>query len=261
VPRPIDIGSTVTAKLYLCRHDLLLGPATGFFMQWNGQVFLITNWHVVSGRHQETKQPLHSLGGLPDRLKFRVQVAGDIGEWLSPIEQMLYNDSDSSETPESPIWLEHSVYREKLDVVAIPVQIPSGGAVRTIDAVNTMPLMPLIVGDEVFVLGYPKGIDGGGEFPIWKRASIATEPEVHLGGAPHLLIDTATREGMSGAPVIKIVGGAIGAEGSRSYKFIGVYSGRLGEGEMAAQLGIVWDASSLEAIIKCGVRGTSTHAL
>ena len=59
----------------------------------------------------------------------------------------------------------------------------------------------------MFVLGYPKGISGGRGFPIWKRASIATEPDIQHDGLPKLLVDTATREGMSGAPVVAIADG------------------------------------------------------
>ena len=262
----IDIGSTITAKLHLYRREQFLGPATGFFSKWNSQIFLITNWHVVSGLHQETKKALHSQGGIPDRVKFRVAVKGHIGEWMRPTDQPLYEDAESNELPEKPVWLEHPIYRDQLDVVAIPIQIHEEGEVRTIDAVNTIPNMHLMVANDVFVLGYPMGIDGGGEFPIWKRASIATEPGVHRGGPRHLLIDTATRKGMSGAPVIAVADGECDIEGSplkfrfggRGYRFVGVYSGRLGDGELEAQLGRVWDASHLEIIQKTGVRGKSS---
>jgi hypothetical protein len=40
-----------------------------------------------------------------------------------------------------------------------------------IDAVNTVLNMRLKVAMDVFVLGYPKGIDGGGEFPIWREGA------------------------------------------------------------------------------------------
>ena len=42
---------------------------------------------------------------------------------------------------------------------------------------------------------------GGAMFPIWKRGSIASEPEIPIDGKPMFYIDTATRQGMSGAPV------------------------------------------------------------
>jgi hypothetical protein len=155
------------AKLELYRRGQSLGQATGFFTEWNGRTFLITNWHVVSGLHLDTHKPLLRNGGIPDRVKFRVPVKGDIGQWLSPIEQLLYEDSDTNEAPEKPLWFEHQVYRglerpgygRRLDVVALPIQIPEDGAVRKIDAVNTVPKMRLKVAMDVFVLGYPKGIE------------------------------------------------------------------------------------------------------
>jgi len=257
----VDAASEITARLHLYRRNLLLGPATGFFKKLNNQVFLITNWHVVMGRHQETKQVLHSKAAIPDRLKFRVPIRDRPGEWTSPIEWLLYEDSESTESPEKSMWYEHPEHRDRLDIVAIPIRVPDGRDVRTIDDINSMPTMPIDIGDDVFVLGYPKGIDGGGEFPIWKKASIATEPEIARAGPRHMLVDTATRQGMSGAPVIKVLGAAIRTPGTRSRRFLGVYSGRLGPSEVEAQLGKVWDASLIDAIVRHGVAGTSSYVL
>jgi hypothetical protein len=50
------------------------------------------------------------------------------------------------------------------------------------------------VGAEVFVLGYPRGIASTGVFPIWKRASIASEPQgtISLGGLHTRIYSTST---------------------------------------------------------------------
>ena len=119
------------------------------------------------------------------------------------------------------------------------------------------------VGDDVFVLGYPRGFDGGHELAIWKRGSIASQPNVDLEKLPKILVDTATREGMSGAPVIARRRGLIiprGVQGTpgqftgleligQADTFLGVYSGRIGDDELGVQLGIVWKARVLEEII------------
>jgi hypothetical protein len=256
----VDVASTITAKLDVYVRDVPLGLATGFFKKENEQVFLITNWHVVTGRHHEdTTRVLHNMGAIPDRLRFKVPIRGHAGKWTAPIEWPLYEDLDSGDSPNKPIWYEHPTYRDRADIVAIPIQLPPNGWVRTVDEINSMPSMRNDIGDEIFVLGYPKGIDGGGEFPIWKRASIANEPGVTRVGPHHVLIDTATREGMSGAPVIKIENRPIYVEGLRPRKFIGVYSSRLGRGEIEAQLGKVWDASLINEIIRGGTLGRSSH--
>ena len=109
-------------------------------------------------------------------------------------------------------------------------------------------------------MGYPRGMSGGGHFPIWKRATIATEPDVDLDGLPRFYVDTATREGMSGSPVYAQEVGYWLPEGEtdkakasigKGRRFIGVYSGRLGaEDEFKAQLGIVWKESALISLVE-----------
>ena len=63
---------------------------------------------------------------------------------------------------------------------------------------------PLVIGIgmEVFILGYPFKI-APPAFPIWKRGSIASEPELVRMTGGYLYVDTASRPGMSGAPVIR----------------------------------------------------------
>jgi len=268
LPR-VDLGSLVTTKLRLFARDQELGCASGFFVERKGQCYLVTNWHVVTGRHFQTGRVIDEKNAaLPDRLKFLAQQKGNVAEWTD-VDCALYWDADKTRTPAAPIWLEHGGHRHNVDVVAIPIKYPDGANLHTIDCVNTVPKLLLTVSREVFVLGYPKGIDGGRGFPIWKRASIATEPGIELGGVPKMLIDTATREGMSGAPVIAIADGEFDVEGApaayrkpgRVYRFVGVYSGRIGRGEMEAQLGIVWREQSLYEILDGQVVGTSSFKL
>jgi hypothetical protein len=111
------------------------------------------------------------------------------------------------------------------------------------------------VGSDVFVLGYPFGIGPGG-FPIWKRGSIASEPGII--NQHHIFLDTASRPGMSGSPIIRRSwgthfyedGGITTATGSTATKFVGVYSGRLASADpLDAQLGFAWPAVLLTQIV------------
>jgi Trypsin-like peptidase domain len=268
----IDIGSLVTTPIIALYHSQELGSATGFFYRHDNHLFLITNWHVATGRHFETFECLNKQGGLPDRLRIMLfggghllGGSGQLGEAMD-FELTLYRDSDSNQHPEQPLWWEHAAWRRRVDIVAIPLDIPPEVKVNTIDAVNTVPSMLLTVSRDVFVLGYPKGISGGRGLPIWKRASIATEPAIDLDGLPKMLIDTATREGMSGAPVIALADGDFEVEGmppayrkpGRVYRFVGVYSGRLGRDEMQAQLGIVWKAPAIQELLQAPSLGQSS---
>ena len=95
-----------------------------------------------------------------------------------------------------------------------------------------------------------------GLLPVWKRGSVATEFNIDVGDLPSFIIDTATREGMSGSPVIaRSVGGytTVGGGtmiGPGTYnRFLGVYSGRYVGGIDEAHLGIVWKVAAIDEII------------
>jgi hypothetical protein len=116
----------------------------------------------------------------------------------------------------------------------------------------------LRVGDDVFVLGFPRGIESSNGLPIWKRGTIASEPTVPVNELPIMLIDTATREGMSGGPVI-----ARQTRGSKDGKltllmgevgrFVGVYTSRnKGDDEFEAQVGRVWTREHVVDVIRNG---------
>jgi hypothetical protein len=113
---------------------------------------------------------------------------------------------------------------------------------------------------EVFILGYPFKIELPA-YPVWKRGSIASEPQL-VRVTDYMLVDTASRPGMSGAPVIRQsrtnhifeTRGVAMFPGTLT-KFISVYSGRVPtDHPHEAQIGLVWDGSLIEEIITGSVR-------
>ena len=119
---------------------------------------------------------------------------------------------------------------------------------------------PQVSKDDVYVLGFPFGISEGEGFPIWKRASIASEPIIDIQDRPLMYIDTASRSGMSGSPVIYKERRGVAICDTHPTKatkishffmeFIGVYSGRIGaDDEFKAQLGRVWKKRVIDEII------------
>jgi hypothetical protein len=122
--------------------------------------------------------------------------------------------------------------------------------------------MEVQVGDDLYILGFPRNLRRL-TLPIWKRASLAIDPGALLNefGSRHLLIDTATREGISGGVVIarktgayqRVGGGSVLGSGSYT-KIVGIYSGRTGtDDEFAAQIGIVWPIRYVEEIVAAGI--------
>ena len=115
--------------------------------------------------------------------------------------------------------------------------------------------IPTRVGQDVFILGYPMGIDSSG-LPIWKRGSIATEPHVDVDKLPMIYVDSAASRGMSGSPVIIKTSSYQDAKGNthiftgEATAFVGIYSGRIAPNDQGeAHLGIVWKAKVIDEII------------
>ena len=147
-----------------------------------------------------------------------------------------------------------------IDVVALPLEHIQDAELYPINEMGEVP-MKVSIGIDAFILGFPFGVNVSA-FPILKRASIASEPLVWVADQPRFYVDTASRPGMSGSPVIiRSWGSYTSEEGGLnigpavSTRFIGIYSGRLGaEDELHAQLGIVWRAELVRQIIEGGQR-------
>lgn len=246
------------SSFYLdCYSDQVrLSSATCFFVKRCKQTFLVTNWHVVSGKDNQTKKCLDSRGLCPTKVAVSIYKQSEYVERVM-LDVPLYNDR-------APVWLEHPIHHEMVDVVAIPVTIPEGQDVCYVEDRIEMhnENTHANIKDDVFILGFPFGISEGEGFPIWKRASIASEPALDIHELPLMYVDTASRPGMSGSPVIykekrpvslgkKDTNGGLIVESNYFMEFVGVYSGRIGvEDEVKAQLGKVWKKQSIEDIVR-----------
>lgn len=252
-PNPLSFSSLFIEALF---GENRLGIATGFPWEHEESQFLITKWHVVTGLHPETRQPINKTGATPDRLKVWFHLADNPGQWESCYIPLFDNQN-------RPLWIEHESLGSEVDVTGIKLKLSNKIKVFPINRVPFTDFR-IEISQDVYVIGFPRGITGGGKFPIWKRGSIASEPEIDLDHLPKILIDNTTREGMSGSPVFVQYVGYYGDDpenpkGSDWFgmarKFLGIYSGRLpGQDEFEAHLGIVWKESIIDEITMAGVR-------
>jgi hypothetical protein len=233
-----------------------LSIATGFVWEHQNAHYLVTNWHVMTGLHAQTKQPLCASGATPDRIRVWLHTADRLVNWE-------YYGVELFDNQGRPRWKEHQTFGSNVDVAVIRLEVSDKFRIFPVNKIDFGEFR-FEISQDVFIVGFPRGITGAGKFPIWKRGSIASEPDVDIDNVPKLLIDSATREGMSGSPVIAQYVGVykekpenpdpfdwIGEE----RKFLGVYSGRLpGQDIFEAQLGIVWKASLIDEIIVSGVQ-------
>lgn len=273
IPRINEAENFVPCRITLCFDDTDASIGTAFHYQHKGKQYLVTNWHNVTGRKpvsHEALSPAKLI--LPNVIKLGLPMrASDDGHKVAlgwkdhPIR--LYDDADNLKAK----WFEHPVHGDKVDVVVLEVSGVENTALRFVNDVCDKEKPPrLRAGMDVFTLGYPRGFTGGGRFPIWKRGSIATEPDVDIDGLPLLYIDSATREGMSGSPVFASEAGAWWPEGKSAQvdmvlglgrRFLGVYSGRVGDDSFLAQLGKVWKEKAIIETIEGARPGTSSFLL
>lgn len=273
--------SRIAQKLFL-KHQtsdgsVIEGPqATGSFWLQDGSWFLITNWHVVTGYHPDSTHSISKDGFWPTHVNFSYIIAesdtSNVGHlrlsWSGRVAP-LYDEENR------PLWWEHPTHGRSVDVVALKL-FDDGLECANIYSlpINKHPKwfnLRLVPGDDCFVLGYPKGIDGGFHLPLWKRASLASEPSIDHANLPRLLVDTATRNGMSGAPVVAVSNGYNVPEGienraaepfgikdavfGRVESFVGIYSGRTDDDPLGIQIGIVWKAKVIDEILQGKVIG------
>ncbi len=253
----------------LSEENKELASATGFVYLFEGEYFMITNWHNVTGIHPFTRQRLNKISAaFPVRIETRARQENPGHEGLAlsnPLEIHLYED----EYFEKPMWYIHPK-GISIDVVAIPIEkvadIPTNIRFFPINKFAFDTGFDIKIPDDVFVLGYPFNLSDGLDFPIWKRGTIASEPKMNVDNESKFLIDSASRSGMSGAPVIMrrstlySLGPPLSLSDFIGYinVFAGVYGGRLYvDDPYDAQMGIVYKSEVIEEILKAKIRGGS----
>jgi hypothetical protein len=193
----IDLFSLTTVPVEQYANDKLLGSATAFIWKRGEKHYLITNWHVVTGRNAQTR-----CLELPVRPEFlRAHFNTRTRDFWKVRCDITLRDADGN-----PVWFIHPDYnKNNIDLAAVPLDIAPDHpeiALYPINSIRSDVDLKVAIGMDVFILGYPYGYSLPG-FPIWKRGSIASEPDLVPFTDGYLHVDTASRPGMSGAPVIR----------------------------------------------------------
>lgn len=261
-----DIRSVASIQLHVELTGGGTTRASGFFVEDEGRVYVVTNWHVLSGRDYRTGQCLDPNGATPLSVSFSYHSPdGDRLEAAEAELPLIDKDGEAA-------WLQHPQHGQAFDVAALDVTqaVAAAAPVCVPDWAKPTP-HPLRPGEEVFAVGFPLGLSLTQGAAIWKRGSIATEPAIPIDGMHKFLVDSATREGMSGSPVYvwkeyserktPRMGFSLTDSG---YFLAGIYSGRYGApsaGDVEsvifkAQLGVVFSLPGVVETIRNGVAGT-----
>lgn len=254
-PIPVNSFSLVSYYVEIFFNEEKLSNATCFFIRRNGKLFLVTNWHVVSGRNADTKECLDSHGALPNKLKIYLPQKMEKGDFAFELNR--YCEIPLCDSEDNRRWFELEKNGRMVDIALIPIKEEEiNGDYLPVEEVeepfneNTK----VEIAEDVFIIGFPFGRIGG-IVPIWKRGSVASEPMLDMEDMPFFYVDTATKKGMSGSPVIYYKSRPVTLlrEGKMSRyftKFVGVYSGRLKTSTgNDPQLGRVWKTSVIAEIL------------
>jgi hypothetical protein len=195
-----------------------------------------------------------------------------------------------------PLWEEHQD-GGKVDIAiySLPYALEKDFMFFDIHSATKDEKIAEEVAKDVFILGYPFSRDElkasfGDEapyfLPVWKRGSIASEPGARLDHRV-LLIDSMSRPGMSGAPIVitedaRVLRAQNGADSEllrrlkagdhtalkeldvdalsdemvKRFRFLGVYSGVLGQARLAeVALGICWHVDVLRELVENSHQG------
>jgi hypothetical protein len=244
----IQILSAATCKmnLYVDSHKISVG--SGFFLMDSENYFLVTALHNLSGRDYFSRKCLSDTLAIPNNFSATVRILDFNQELLmKEIRGELYQCGH-------PIFFyDWSPSGGDVAVIKVPRSQDAPRIVTFCDA-NSNSWEPF-AGLDVVILGYPSALDISGT-PIWKRASIASEPSLRVNENNITLLDGLTYRGMSGGPVIIYQTQGITEERvyeintAMSVRLLGVYGGRYRVDEdKSGMLGFFWPMETVKKII------------
>ena len=240
-----QIIATVSIVIQI-KNGAIIGSASGFFYTRNGDLFLVTNQHVMRNEKD---------GVIPDSLRLRLHTdSNDIWK-TAEIDLPLYKGTDR-------LWKIHPRHTFA-DVALLKLnaqRIKKDFFVRAWSCDGFLPNdLPLDPGEDVFIMGYPLSFhDVHHNLPIFRNAMIASAYRVPFQGQPLFLIDANLHPGTSGSPVItKPKSAWVDDKGNTRlmmgtvYYLVSVHSGTIDPkitGGQEIGLGAAWYAELIEDI-------------
>lgn len=235
----LSFGSLLIQPKY---NEVKLASATGFVTQFQGKYYLVSNFHVFSGRNYKTLRCLDQKKlAIPNNISVVLPITNkDVVIEFRCVNFELYDEKGN------PKWLKHPT--EKVDVGVLPMNLGEIG-------INYVPLYlgeaDVIVdpGTVVSIIGFPYGKTYS-NLPFWVSGFIASETNIKSESI--IYVNAPGRKGMSGSPVFfktrlgYFTRNLSYIAGAEVLKFMGVYSGRLGKG---TDLCLVWKPEIIEQIL------------
>ena len=248
----VEAASLMTTPVYLLEGTRQVSQGTGFFFgikNLNGvidTVFLVTNYHVVTGH-----SPGSTLPRQGDRVVFYLHKDQNEPSDVKQIVLPLYS------TAGTPLW-EQSTEHLDADVILLPLPKSAFEGIGMFVFIedHTRSDIRIRPTSGATLVGYPYGFsDTTNRLPVWKTGHVASEPKVDFQGKPAFLVDVSAFPGMSGSPVLAVANGVYEDEqgvmrSGHVVRLLGVFSAMPvirsqtpGQSDISLQLGYVWKAS------------------
>jgi hypothetical protein len=236
------------------------GFATGFLYAGpNGTRWLVTNWHVVTGRWPD--DPGSLIGekpASPSLLRFTLNDPG--GSASQDMELALY-DADGA------TWIEGD-RGQGIDLALLRLTDPPRFRLPFTQSFAPNSSSALEPGMDVVIIGHPFELGRHAGSAIWKGAMVASGQDASAERRPWILVDAPGTPGMSGSPVYNRTfltsepreSQASGTSGHATdrvkLELAGVYAGAVGNKDLEKlRLGRVFPIDLVERILRRGQRG------
>lgn len=143
-----------------------------FFTKRNGKRYLITNWHVVSGKDADTMECLDRNAAIPNKFHIFLPEKADDNNAVFDNE---FVKLDLYDVEGNPIWYAMKRNDKMIDIAVIPLKTEIDKFILDIEDAEEPfnEKVNLNIADEIYVIGFPFGRIGG-ILPIWKKASVAS---------------------------------------------------------------------------------------
>lgn len=252
---PMSLSCTLINQLSNDGSGSVVAHGSGCFYRHLGKLFLLTARHVLSGRSPFDDKLMSPSGFVPARVRlFPTLRLGENYSRVSMDVDVIRNDQ--------PLWLQDPAFDLlRTDIALLPINFDGSETVKCInDTEFDHRNIFSHVGVDFAVVGYPNINFTGLMTPIWRRATIASEPCLPVDGKPMFLLDASTGPGFSGAPVfrqhfgplpVRDENGNIGIHASnvRTLQLVGIYAGRLANIHVGGEVPFVFYANRIQFIL------------
>jgi hypothetical protein len=209
----------VTRVMTADSNQQRLTNATAFFFENAGELFLITNRHVVVNEATEHR---------PVQLELDVHIDPDNLAATAGVFVPLYEAGQ-------PRWREARDSAGIVDIVAVPLDrslLPSGAVYEAFLPGHLVNLEnPMEVGTALLIVGFPLGFqDDLHHLPVARQATIASAFGMRFEGNGYFLTDSRLHRGTSGSPVVAHAPDNDSRYGSLPWILLGVHSSRIDVG-------------------------------